>query len=84
MACLSTQINSIDVNFQLQKSLEDFEKNSADKICTYCTFLWSQSEKLSEIKPPLKNHSVSKPKNVIHSMKMQMQIHAEFGPTLGR
>ena len=26
------QINPIDVNFQLQKSLEIFDKNSADKI----------------------------------------------------
>ena len=41
---------------------------------------WSQSEKLSEIKPPLKNHSVSKPKNI----SMKLQIQAEFGPTLGR
>ena len=45
---------------------------------------WSQSEKLSDIKPPLKTYSVSKLKNIIQSMKMQMQIHAEIGPTFGR
>ena len=32
------QINPIDVNFHLQKSLEIFDKNSADKI-------WSKKDK---------------------------------------
>ena len=34
----SSQINHIDVNFHLQKSLEIFDKNSADKI-------WSKKDK---------------------------------------
>ena len=34
MSCAQCQINSIDVNFDLQKSLEIFDKNSADKICS--------------------------------------------------
>ena len=32
MSLAGCQINSIDVNFHLQKSLEIFDKNSADKI----------------------------------------------------
>ena len=32
MSFASCQINPIDGNFQLQKSLEIFDKNSADKI----------------------------------------------------
>ena len=32
MCLAGCQINSIDVNFQLQKSLEIYDKNSADKI----------------------------------------------------
>ena len=40
MSLAECQINLIDVNFQLQKSLENFDKNSADKICAYCTFIW--------------------------------------------
>ena len=32
MCLAGCQINSIDVNFHLQKSLEIFDKNSADKI----------------------------------------------------
>ena len=39
---------------------------------------------MAQIKPHLKTYSVSKPKNIIQSMKMQMQIHAEIGPTFGR
>ena len=31
MSLAGCQINSIDVNFHLQKSLEIFDKNSADK-----------------------------------------------------
>ena len=38
MSLPGCQINPIDVNFQLQKSLEIFDKNSADKI-------WSQKDK---------------------------------------
>ena len=34
MSLVGCQINLIDVNFQLQKSLEIFDKNSADKIWT--------------------------------------------------
>ena len=30
--CYKTQINPIDVNFHLQKSLEIFSKNLADKV----------------------------------------------------
>jgi hypothetical protein len=32
MSLVGCQTNPIDVNFQLQKSLENFDKNSADKI----------------------------------------------------
>ena len=32
MSLSGSQINPIDVNFHLQKSLEIFDKNSADKI----------------------------------------------------
>ena len=39
------KINPIDVNFHLQKSLEIFEKNSADKI-------WSNKDKKIKMPPP--------------------------------
>ena len=38
MSLAGCQINPIDVNFHLQKSLEIFDKNSADKI-------WSRKDK---------------------------------------
>ena len=38
MSLKGYQINPIDVNFYLQKSLEIFNKNSADKI-------WSKKDK---------------------------------------
>ena len=38
MSSAGCQINPIDVNFHLQKSLEMFDKNSADKI-------WSKKDK---------------------------------------
>ena len=38
MSLAGSQINPIDVNFHLQKSLEIFDKKSADKI-------WSKQEK---------------------------------------
>ena len=38
MSLAGCQINPIDVNFYLQKSLEIFDKNSADKI-------WSKKDK---------------------------------------
>ena len=38
------QINPIDVNFHLQKSLEIFDKNSADKI-------WSKNDKEIKVSP---------------------------------
>ena len=34
MSLTGCQINLIGVNFHLQKSLEIFEENSADKICS--------------------------------------------------
>ena len=34
MSLAGCQINTIDVNFHLQKSLEIFDKKSADKICS--------------------------------------------------
>ena len=34
MSLARCQINQIDVNFHLRKSLEIFDKNSADKICS--------------------------------------------------
>ena len=43
MSLAGCQINPIDVNFHLQKSLEIFDKNSADKI---------QSKKYKGIKVP--------------------------------
>ena len=42
------QNNLIDVNFHLQKSLEIFEKNSADKI-------WSKKDKGIKVSPPMPN-----------------------------
>ena len=41
MSLVGRQINLIDVNFYLQKSLEIFDKNSADKI-------WSKKDKGSK------------------------------------
>ena len=38
MSLAGCQINPIDVNFHLQKSLEIFNKNSSDKI-------WSKKDK---------------------------------------
>ena len=38
MSLAELQINTIDVNFHLQKSLEFFDRNSADKI-------WSKKDK---------------------------------------
>ena len=38
MSLAGHQINPIDVNFYLKKSLEIFDRNSADKI-------WSQKDK---------------------------------------
>ena len=38
MSLSGCQINPIDVNFHLQKSLEIFDKNSADKI-------WSKKDR---------------------------------------
>ena len=38
MSLAGCQINLIDVNFHLKKSLEIFDKNSADKI-------WSKKDK---------------------------------------
>ena len=38
MSLAGCQINLIDVNFHLQKSLEIFDKNSAEKI-------WSKKDK---------------------------------------
>ena len=37
MSLAGCQINPIDVNFHLQKSLEIFDKNSADKIYSLMT-----------------------------------------------
>ena len=34
MSLAGRQISPIDVNFHLPKSLEIFDKNSADKICS--------------------------------------------------
>ena len=43
MSLAGCQINPIDVNFHLQKSLEVFDKNSADKI---------QLKNYKEVNPP--------------------------------
>ena len=43
MSLAGCQINPIDVNFHLQKSLEIFDTNSADKI---------QSQNYKEVKVP--------------------------------
>ena len=44
MSLAGCQINLIDVNFHLQKSLEIFDKNSADKI-------WSKKDKEIKVSP---------------------------------
>ena len=44
MSLAGRQINSIDVNFHLQKGLEIFDKNSADKI-------WSKKDKDWKVSP---------------------------------
>ena len=44
MSLSRCQINPIDVNFHLQKSLEIFDKNSADKI-------WSKKDKEIKVSP---------------------------------
>ena len=46
MSLAECQINPIDVNFHLQKSLEIFDKNSADKI-------WSKNDKEIKVSPQL-------------------------------
>ena len=48
MSLAGSQINPIDVNFHLQKSLEIFDKNSADKI-------WSKKDKGVESSLPHAN-----------------------------
>ena len=48
MSLAGCQINPIDVNFYLQKSLEIFDKNSAGK-------LWSKKDKGVEIALPHAN-----------------------------
>ena len=45
MSLIGCQINPIDVNFYLPKSLEIFDKNSADKI-------WCKKDKGVEIALP--------------------------------
>ena len=44
MSSTGCQINPIDVNFHLQKSLEIFDKISADKI-------WSKKDKEIKVSP---------------------------------
>ena len=44
MSLSECQINPIDVNFHLQKSLEIFGKNSADKV-------WSKKDKKIKVSP---------------------------------
>ena len=44
MSLAGCQINSIDANFHLQKSLEIFDKNSADNI-------WSKEDKEIKVSP---------------------------------
>ena len=44
MSLTGCQINPIDVNFHLQKSLEIFEKNSAVKI-------WSKNDQEIKVSP---------------------------------
>ena len=44
MILAGCQINPIEVNFQLQKSLENFDKNSADKI-------WSKKDREIKVSP---------------------------------
>ena len=44
MSLVGCQINPIDVSFYLQKSMEIFDKDSADKI---------QSKKYQQIKRPM-------------------------------
>ena len=44
MSLVGCQINPIDVNFHIQKSLEIFDKNSADKI-------WSKKDNEKKYPP---------------------------------
>ena len=44
MSLVGCQINPIDVSFHLQKSLNFFDKNSADKI-------WSKKDKEIKVSP---------------------------------
>ena len=55
MSLAGCQINPLDVNFHLQKSLEFFDKDSADKI-------WSKKEKVGQVPSlmPIKGHLISK------------------------
>ena len=46
MSLAGCQINPIDIKFYLQKSLEIFDKNSADKI-------WSKKDKEKKVSPPM-------------------------------
>ena len=48
MSLAEGQINLIDVNSHLQKSLEIFDKNSADKI-------WSKKDKEIKVSSPHAN-----------------------------
>ena len=60
------QINPIDVNFHLQKSLEILDKNSADKI-------WSKKDK--EIKvSPLMPIRVKAPISTFWAVKSNKQV----------
>ena len=47
MSLAGCQTNPIDANFHLQKSLEIFDKNLADKI-------WSKKEKEIKVSPLIK------------------------------
>ena len=48
MSLAECEINPIDVNFQVQKSLEIFDKNSADKI-------WSKKYEEIKVSPLMPN-----------------------------
>ena len=58
MSWAGCQDNTIDVNLHLQKSLEIFEKNSADKI-------WSEKDKGMKVSPSVPSRVKTPLKNIL-------------------
>ena len=73
MSLAGCQINPIDVNFYLQKSLEIFVKNSADKI-------WSKKDKVIKVSPLMSFRVKSIDKLVVHISVQGCVIEGIFVP----